>query len=84
MSLKFGSWMIVVGCFFALAGLCFIPAAFDTPRDPAVLGAGAMIFSLGMVLAAAGFYMKARYWAEADPPASAPRQGKTKNLQSMR
>ena len=66
MSLKFGSWMIAVGCFFALAGLCFLPAAFNAPRDPALLGAGAMLFSMGMVLAAAGFYMKARYWAAAD------------------
>jgi hypothetical protein len=72
MALKFGSWMIAVGCFFAFAGLCFLPAAFATPRDPALLGAGATILSLGMVLAAAGFYMKARYWAEADPSHARP------------
>jgi hypothetical protein len=77
MSLKFGSWMIAVGCFFAFVGLCFFPAAFTAPRDAAMLGAGAMLFSTGMVLAAAGFYMKARYWAEADPSHARP-GGKSK------
>ena len=66
MTLKFGTWMIAVGAFLAFVGLCFPPAAFGTPRDPSVLPAGAMVFSTGMVLAAAGFYMKARYWAESE------------------
>src|ERR1700744_2693826 len=68
MTLKFGTWMIAVGAFLAFVGLCFPPAAFGTPRDPSVLPAGAMVFSTGMVLAAAGFYMKARYWAESETP----------------
>jgi hypothetical protein len=68
MALKFGSWMIALGCFFALAGLSLFPAAFGTPRDVSVLSAGAMLFSTGMVLAAGGFYAKARHWAESDEP----------------
>ena len=73
MAPKIGSWMIAVGCFLASAGLCFFPAAFAKPRDMAVLGAGAMLFSTGMVLSALGLYMKARYWAEAET--SRPRLG---------
>jgi hypothetical protein len=64
MTLKIGSWLIGVGCFMALAGLFFLPAAFGAERDLSVLAAGAMVFSTGMVLASAGFYMKARYWGE--------------------
>ncbi|MFY9676282.1 MAG: hypothetical protein WCB53_18375 [Terriglobales bacterium] len=67
MALKFGTWMIAVGCFFGLAALGFFSAAFSTPRDASAISAGAMLFSFGMVLAAAGFYMKARSFADADP-----------------
>lgn len=64
MTLKIGSWIIGVGCFLAFIGLCFLPAAFGAQRDATELAAGAMVFSTGMVLAAAGFYMKARYWGK--------------------
>jgi len=70
MTLKIGSWMIVAGCFLAFAGLCFFPAALAKPRDMAVLGAGAMLFSTGMVLSALGLYMKARFWSEAETSTS--------------
>ncbi|MFZ3339864.1 MAG: hypothetical protein WA609_00400 [Terriglobales bacterium] len=62
MALKIGSWIIGVGCLMAAAGLCFLPAAFGAQRDASLLAAGAMVFSTGMVLAAAGFYIKARFW----------------------
>jgi hypothetical protein len=67
MTSKVGSWMIAIGCFVAFAGLCTLPAALGAQRDTALLGAGAMLFSMGMVLAASGFYMKARYLAESGP-----------------
>ncbi|HTR23686.1 MAG TPA: hypothetical protein VMI10_06855 [Terriglobales bacterium] len=73
MTLKIGSWMIAVGCFLAFAGLSFFPAALTKPHDMAVLSAGAMLFSTGMVLSALGLYMKARFWSEAEP--SQPRVG---------
>ena len=75
MAPKIGSWLIGLGCFFAFAGLCFLPAAFGAHPDNAMLGAGAMVFSLGMVLAACGFYIKARYWAAAGAPASSKSSG---------
>jgi hypothetical protein len=74
MTLKIGSWMIAIGCFVAAAGLCTLPAAFGAQRDAALLDAAAMMFSTGMVLAASGLYMKARYLAEAEP--SKARSGK--------
>lgn len=66
MASKIGSWIIGFGCLMAAAGLCFLPAAFGEHRDMAVFTAGAMVFSTGMVLAAAGFYVKARFWTEAN------------------
>jgi hypothetical protein len=66
MALKIGSWMIGAGCFLAFVGLCFLPLAFGAQRDATELAAGAMVFSTGMVLAAAGFYMKARTMGEGD------------------
>jgi hypothetical protein len=66
MALKIGSWIVGVGCFLAFVGLCFLPAAFGVQRDTTEFAAGAMVFSTGMVLAAAGFYMKARYWGEVE------------------
>jgi len=70
MASKIGNWMIGIGCFLAAVGLCFFPAAFSGQRDASILAAGGMIFSTGMVLAAAGFYIKARNWAEAAPSKS--------------
>ena len=68
MALKISSWIIGVGCLMAAAGLCFLPAAFGEHRDMAVFTAGAMVFSAGMVLAAVGLYVKARFLAEGGPP----------------
>jgi hypothetical protein len=65
--LKIGSWLIGIGCCFALAGLCFLPAGFGLHPDNALLAAGAMLFSMGMVLAASGFYVKARSFSPAKP-----------------
>lgn len=79
MALKIGSWIIGIGCFLAAAGLCFLPAAFGAQRDTELLAAGAMVFSTGMVLAAAGFYIKARNLAVADPSkASSNSKGRRK------
>ncbi|MGA9639917.1 MAG: hypothetical protein WBQ72_00840 [Terriglobales bacterium] len=64
---KIGTWMIAVGCFFAFAGLCFLTAALGSQGDSSLLSAAAMIFSTGMVLAAAGFYFKARSYSELAP-----------------
>ncbi len=71
MALKIGSWLIGIGCFLGAAGLCFLPAAFGLHPDNAMLSAGAMVFSLGMVLAAVGFYAKARHWGTEGRPATA-------------
>lgn len=51
-----------------MAGLCFLPAAFGLHPDSTMLSAGAMLFSAGMVVAASGLYVKARYWAQGVPP----------------
>jgi hypothetical protein len=72
MALKIGSWIIGVGCFLAFVGLCFLPLAFGAQRDMTELAAGAMVFSTGMVLAAAGFYIKARYWGGPEGSKSRP------------
>ena len=65
--LKIGSWLIGIGCFFAMAGLCFLPAAFGPHPESTMLSAGAMLLSAGMALAASGFYLKARYLAQGAP-----------------
>lgn len=65
MALKIAGWLIGVGCFFAFAGLCFLPAAFGLHPDSSMLSGGAMVFCMGMVLIASGLYAKARYWTEA-------------------
>jgi hypothetical protein len=65
--LKIGSWLIGIGCLFAMAGLCFLPAAFGPHPESTMLSAGAMLLSAGMVLAASGFYLKARYLAQGAP-----------------
>ena len=67
MALKIGSWLVGAGCFFAITGLCFLPAAFGLHKDIEVLTAGGVLFSTGMVLAASGMYMKARHWAQGMP-----------------
>ena len=80
MTLKISNWMIVAGCFLAFAGLCFFPAGLAKPHDMAVLGAGAMLFSTGMVLSALGLYIKARFWSEdaETSPAHSSSRGKRK------
>ncbi|MFZ3266139.1 MAG: hypothetical protein WA172_19185 [Terriglobales bacterium] len=75
--MKIGSWLIGIGCCFALAGLCFLPAAFGPHPESTMLNAGAMLLSAGMVLAASGMYMKARSWTQSAPaaPAKADKKG---------
>jgi len=67
MALKAGTWLIGIGCFFAFAGLCFLPAAFGLHPDSSMLSGGAMVFSTGMVLIAIGVYVKARHWSDVTP-----------------
>ncbi len=67
--MKTASWLIGFGCCVALVGLCFLPAAFGSHPDSAMLSAGAMLFSAGMVMAAGGFYVKARYLSPGGVPA---------------
>ena len=69
MLLKFGNWLIGIGCLFAVVGLCFLPAAFGPHPDPSLLSGGAMLFSLGMVFSSGGFYVKARCWRDETTPA---------------
>src|SRR5712692_5885064 len=60
MGQKVSSWAIVSGCFLMLTGLCFLPAALGSRPDPAILGAGICVFATGALVAAGGFYLKAR------------------------
>jgi hypothetical protein len=76
MSLKFGSWLIGIGCLMAMAGLGFLPAGFGPHQDPSMMSAGAMLFSAGMVVAASGLYVKSRVWSQS-APASAKSEKKS-------
>lgn len=75
MATKIGTWLMVSGSFFAFIGLCFLPAAFGPNSDKNMLAAGAVILSTGLLLIAAGFYVKARALGMA-APASAPAAAK--------
>lgn len=75
MAAKTGTWLIAVGSFIAFVGLCFMPAAFGPDPDQTMLGAGAVIFSTGLLLIAGGLYVKARALGAA-PAAHSPAPGK--------
>ena len=84
MALRISSWIIGLGCLMAAAGLCFLPAAFGVHRDMAVFTAGAMVFSTGMVLAAAGFLYQGAILGGGGPVETEREcEGKTKGLQSV-
>ena len=68
MTKKTGTWLIVCGCLIIFVGLCFLPAAFGDNPDETMLGAGLAIFALGALMAAVGFYVKARTLTEQAAP----------------
>ena len=59
MGKKLSNVAIVFGCCLMVLGLCFLPAALGNHPDPAILGGGVCLFSLGALMAASGMYLKA-------------------------
>jgi len=57
---KASGWAIIAGCVLVVAGLGFLPAALGQHPDPEILGAGVCLLAFGALVAAGGFYMKAR------------------------
>lgn len=82
MAIKTGNWLMAAGAFIAFIGLCFLPAAFGADGDRTMLGAGAVVIAMGLVLIAAGFYLKARELASA-APATAPASSKRNRSKSI-
>jgi hypothetical protein len=76
MATKSSTWMMAVGALIAFIGLCFLPAAFGPDSDRTMLGAGAVVIATGMLLIAAGFYVKARALGTVAAPATPPVSGK--------
>ena len=67
--MKLGTWLIVMGCLFALLGLTVLPAAFSSGEDKSLLNISVLAISFAMTLTAGGLYLKARAFptpAEAD------------------
>jgi hypothetical protein len=64
MATKTGTWLITMGCCIAFLGLCTLPAAFGANPDKTLVGVGMTILSTGMMLVAAGFYLKSRNFGE--------------------
>jgi hypothetical protein len=60
MGKKASGWALIAGSFLMVTGLCFLPAALGAHPDPAILGAGVCVFAFGALVAAGGFYLKAR------------------------
>lgn len=71
MATKIGTWLMAVGALIIFVGLCFLPAAFGSSGDKTMLGAGSVIVATGILLIAAGFYLKARDLGKAPQPATA-------------
>jgi len=82
MATKSSTWMMAVGAFIAFVGLCFLPAAFGPDSDRTMLGAGAVIVATGMLLIAAGFYVKARSLGAVAAPVAPSASGK-RNRKSL-
>jgi len=61
MQSKTGNWMMALGSIIALVGLVVMPAGLgqDNP-DKNLLGVGASIFSMGLLAAALGLYIKSK------------------------
>jgi hypothetical protein len=53
-----------------------MPAAFGPDSDRTILGEGAVVIATGMLLIAAGFYVKARILGTVAAPAPPPASGK--------
>ena len=68
MGKKVSNVAIIFGCSLMVLGLCFLPAALGSHPDPAILGGGVCLFSLGALMAAGGIYLKA-VAAQAGTPA---------------
>ena len=60
MSSRTGNWMIAVGIIAGIMGLIALPAALGEHVDTSLLTLGACGLSLGSMITAAGFYLKAR------------------------
>jgi hypothetical protein len=60
MSSRAGTWMIAVGALGGFAGLCVLPAALGEHGESNLLGVGLSLFSLGVLAAATGMYLKAQ------------------------
>jgi hypothetical protein len=60
MSSRTGNWMIAAGAIALVMGLLALPAAMGEHVDTSLLTLGACGVSLGSMIAAAGFYLKAR------------------------
>src|SRR5258705_6366288 len=74
---------MAIGAFIVFVGLCFLPGAFGADADKTMLGAGAMVIAIGVLLIAAGFYVKARSLGTVAASASAPANTKrTRNKSS--
>jgi hypothetical protein len=63
MSSRTGNWMIAAGVVALIMGLLTLPAALGEHMDTSLLTLGACGVSLGSMIAAAGFYLKARAMA---------------------
>jgi hypothetical protein len=71
MAARTGTWLIAIGALFAFAGLCVLPAAFGPSSDRSMLGAGTVLFSLGLLLIAGALYVKAKALGGATPSRAA-------------
>ena len=60
MSTKTATWIIGAGVLMMFIGLCFLPGAFGAHPEADMLEIGACQFSLGALIVAGGFYVKAR------------------------
>ncbi len=56
---KLGNFLIVVGSFLMLLGLCFLPAGLSN-KDQSIMGAGVLALTFGAMWIAGGLYIKAR------------------------
>jgi len=76
MSSRTGNWMIAAGAVALVMGLLALPAALGEHVDTSLLTLGACGVSLGSMVAAAGFYLKAR--AIASPQGSTVFSGESR------
>jgi hypothetical protein len=55
------NWLMVVGAIGAFIGLCVLPSALGDHQDGNLLSVAALLISLGALIGASGFYLKARF-----------------------